>query len=474
MSLRPEELRAVAAELKQHLVGAFVQKAHAPLPRLCFLELRVPGQSVRICISAEPQFARLSVADARIPSPESPPPFQQWLRRELIGARLADVALIDPYVVRLLFETKERQRAVIAELRGSGANIFLVDDTDRVLAAAIPEGERTRPGATWTLNPTPPEEVPKEGPARLKPEDASMFATAEAAEALFGARERQRRAQEIRKRLTGPVRARLGRVDRTKAKVEADAARGEDAEAHREQGELIAQNLHRIGRGEKTAKVTRWTEEGPQEVEVTIDPRRTPKEQADWHFHQYKRLTRGVDHALRRLIELEEERERLARELEVLDARSDEDLLEHVSLIAQPAKKGPEKGKPYKEFVAATGARILVGRSSEANDELTFRIARPFDLWLHARGVPGSHVILECQKNQDVPPEALLDAATLAHHHSTLKGEPRGEVAYTQVKFVKKQKGGGPGQVIFTRDKSIVVRVEPERLERLMRARAEG
>ena len=93
-----------------------------------------------------------------------------------------------------------------------------------------------------------------------------------------------------------------------------------------------------------------------------------------------------------------------------------------------------------------------------------------YDVWLHARGVPGSHVILEAVKNQEIHPEALLDAAHLAHHHSQQKNEPRGEIAWTQAKFVKKQKGGPPGAVTFTRDRSIALRVDPSRIERLLKS----
>jgi predicted ribosome quality control (RQC) complex YloA/Tae2 family protein len=64
-----------------------------------------------------------------------------------------------------------------------------------------------------------------------------------------------------------------------------------------------------------------------------------------------------------------------------------------------------------------------------------------------------------------------LDAAHLALHHSGAKGEPRGEVSWVPVKFVKKVKGGAPGQVLYTREKTLVVRMEPERLERLLKTR---
>jgi predicted ribosome quality control (RQC) complex YloA/Tae2 family protein len=117
------------------------------------------------------------------------------------------------------------------------------------------------------------------------------------------------------------------------------------------------------------------------------------------------------------------------------------------------------------------GQRIWVGRGSEDNDALTFKVAKPFHLWLHARGQPGSHVVVPLEKGMEVAQEVLLDAAHLALHHSGAKGEPRGEVSYVPVKFIRKVKGGAPGQVLFSREKTFMVRMEPERLERLLKTR---
>ncbi|HZA13998.1 MAG TPA: hypothetical protein VE618_05865, partial [Myxococcaceae bacterium] len=74
MALRGSELRQVMEEIDARLAGAFVQKAHSPLPRLCFLELRRPGHSVRLCVSAEPGFARISLARQRLPALSEAPP----------------------------------------------------------------------------------------------------------------------------------------------------------------------------------------------------------------------------------------------------------------------------------------------------------------------------------------------------------------------------------------------------------------
>ncbi len=138
MSLRPSEFDQVCRELNASLSGAFVQKAYAPLPRLCYLEVRLPGRSVLLCLSAEPGVARLSVADARFPAPGEPPAFQRWVRQELIGAKLVGVFHDAPWRVRLSLEHRELKRSLLGELRGTAGNLLLVDGEDRVLAVSVP------------------------------------------------------------------------------------------------------------------------------------------------------------------------------------------------------------------------------------------------------------------------------------------------------------------------------------------------
>jgi predicted ribosome quality control (RQC) complex YloA/Tae2 family protein len=112
-----------------------------------------------------------------------------------------------------------------------------------------------------------------------------------------------------------------------------------------------------------------------------------------------------------------------------------------------------------------------VGRAGEDNAALTFEVARPHHLWMHARGIPGAHVVVPLDRGEDVRQETLLDAAHLALHFSRAAGEPRGEVAWTRARLVKRVKGGAPGQVTYTGEKVLAIRVEPTRLERLLRSR---
>ena len=100
-------------------------------------------------------------------------------------------------------------------------------------------------------------------------------------------------------------------------------------------------------------------------------------------------------------------------------------------------------------------------------------MARPNDVWLHARGLPGAHVVLPLSPRQQVPEEALLDAAHLALHFARGRGADKGEVSYTRAKFVRRAKGQPAGTVTYSQERTLLLRVEPERLERLLGSREE-
>jgi predicted ribosome quality control (RQC) complex YloA/Tae2 family protein len=479
MSLRPTELEQVVAEVGSRLAGAVVQKAWCPLPRLSYLELRVPGRSFLLCLCAEGELSRISVAAERFPTPGEPAPFQRWLRQELTGFKLqsAQWREAERVVVLGFHKEEEGSRRLVLELSSPGG-LVLLSESGRVLMLSgegFAQRRSLHAGAEWTPPvPLPPEALEKARSAasRLEPVAGDFAPYAEAAERLLGAKDKTSRAESIRRLLAQPYRARLKRSGKTLEKVRAEAARGPEAEEHRRVGELLTQNLHRLRRGATEVTLTSYTESGVEEVQVKVDPKRTPKEEVDWRFHQYKRLLRGVEQARRREAELSREVAHAQRALEQLEKMDEAALLAQVEVLHVPAgEEGPQEGRPYKEYVGHGGQRIWVGRGSEDNDELTFKVARPFHLWLHARGLPGSHVVVPLEKGMEVAQEVLLDAAHLALHHSGAKGEPRGEVSYVPVKFLRKVKGAAPGQVVFSREKTFLVRMEPERLERLLKTR---
>jgi predicted ribosome quality control (RQC) complex YloA/Tae2 family protein len=127
------------------------------------------------------------------------------------------------------------------------------------------------------------------------------------------------------------------------------------------------------------------------------------------------------------------------------------------------------RAENYRRFVSAEGYQILVGRDNEQNDRLTLRTANGNDLWLHVGGGrAGSHVVIRLPKQKTASLETLLDAAALAVHFSKARGEARIDVVYTHKKHVRKPKGLPAGAVVPSQTKTITVRADAARLQRLL------
>ena len=124
-------------------------------------------------------------------------------------------------------------------------------------------------------------------------------------------------------------------------------------------------------------------------------------------------------------------------------------------------EKAKIKNLPYHEF-EYEGWQIFIGRNAKANDELTLKVANKDDLWLHAKDVAGSHVIIRQKPGQNFPTKVIETAAALAAANSKRKTDSLCPVIYTLKKFVRKMKGAPAGQVIV--EKEEVVLVEPSNL----------
>ena len=135
---------------------------------------------------------------------------------------------------------------------------------------------------------------------------------------------------------------------------------------------------------------------------------------------------------------------------------------------AAPKKREPQTHSAYRTFVASGNRRIFVGKGAADNDTLTVTIARPHDHWLHARGIHGAHVIIPRDNNAQIPPALLSDAAHRAAHFSDARGERLIEIQHTEKRYVRKPKGAAPGAVLVDREKVLVLRVESDRITRLL------
>jgi len=286
------------------------------------------------------------------------------------------------------------------------------------------------------------------------------------------------------------------KLERRLRAVSADLVKMDDARELIDAAQWLVGLAHKAKRGTKALDYTDWSTGVAVDRTLALDPARPPKEQVEAMFRRAKRLKLGRVHTERR-------RDECARAIAVLaqassraqsDACTFEDLaaLEREAKTAAPKEfslnagnggkayggvvhgarrsgtESRDKGASYRVFVSGTGTPILVGKGSTSNEELTFRVAKPHDLFLHAKGATGAHVIVPLARNQSCNAETLVEAAMLAAHFSAARDELHADVTYVPRKFVRKPRGGAPGQVLLEREKVLALRVDPERLRALL------
>lgn len=179
-------------------------------------------------------------------------------------------------------------------------------------------------------------------------------------------------------------------------------------------------------------------------------------------FAQYKKLGASLSHLERREADLQSQAAMLEELRWEAERVASEDLGELDEAVARLAGRAPSSAAPARrrrrvplEVRTPAGSRIVVGRSPVENAHVTFVLARPGDLWFHARGVPGAHVILSRDDRSEPPAEDVAAAASLAAQHSKAKASAKVAVDYTLRKYVRKQRNAAPGLVWYTNAKTI-------------------
>lgn len=234
----------------------------------------------------------------------------------------------------------------------------------------------------------------------------------------------------------------------------------------REKYKIYGELLHTYGyeakEGDKSMKVINYYD--GNELTIPLDPELTPMENAAKYFDKYGKMKRTYEALTGLTKETEEELHYLESVMIALDmAREEEDLTqikEELVLSGYIRKKGSHKkekltGKPL-HYISSDGYHMYVGKNNYQNEEITFRLAEGGDWWFHAKGMPGSHVIVKC-KGAELPDGTFEEAARLAAHYSKGKGQDKVEIDYIQKKHVKKPNGSKPGFVVYYTNYSMMI-----------------
>ncbi len=291
-----------------------------------------------------------------------------------------------------------------------------------------------------------------------------------------------------RDRLRRALAKAVARVGRRVAAVKADLERTNAADAMALRAHLFVAAAGAAPRGAARLEAVDWSTGEPVAAELPIDPARGAREQIDGMFRRARRLKEGARIAERRLADAQGALAGLESALaglgapepdfDALEARARDAAPRDFKLsegsAAQPAGGGrARRGAtrlPYRTFAGGSGSLVLVGRGAADNDALSLHVARPHDLWLHAKDRNGAHVIVPLDRGASCPPDLLVEAAHLAAHFSDARDERVVDIQYTPRRYLRKPRGSGPGFVVVEREKVLVLRREDAILRRLLEA----
>ncbi|GAB4413203.1 MAG: NFACT RNA binding domain-containing protein [Anaerolineales bacterium] len=250
-------------------------------------------------------------------------------------------------------------------------------------------------------------------------------------------------------------------VARRRQALERELPSSDEVNRLLECGQVLLAHLGEIRKGQTQVALPDLS---GQPLTVDLNPDETPLENAQRYFKAYQKARAALEEVPQRLESLAAEEAYLAQlgaDLAMATTRPEID--EVAAALAEAGyvreRTGPRsRPRPAKPLTLRSpdGFTVLVGRNSRQNEEVTFRMAAPDDLWLHVRGLPGAHVVIR-SGGRAVPEATLEFAARLAAYHSSARGEPSVQVDWTQRKHVRRLPGGKPGMVRYSHEQSVVV-----------------
>jgi predicted ribosome quality control (RQC) complex YloA/Tae2 family protein len=278
---------------------------------------------------------------------------------------------------------------------------------------------------------------------------------------------RQRNIDRDKKEIETRLSNELKKAERALNALTAELAAEDRSRVYKETGVLLMANPNAETKGRDTIELPNSVD-SKNTISVRVDPKKSAIQNAEQYFERARKARQSRKEAERRIVSVERRYRDLEGLASQLDSVGDPKELKLffsrnqkiLSSIGIRMSKDTKEELPFRVFRVTGGYEVWTGKSSANNDLLTMKYAKPADLWFHARGASGSHVVLKTGGSGDsVPKEAIQQAASIAAYYSKMKTSKYVPVAVTERKYVRKRKGDPPGTVVVSREK--VMMVEP-------------
>ena len=295
---------------------------------------------------------------------------------------------------------------------------------------------------------------------------AAYPTVSEALEKYFGARDQKDRISQKSASMVKLLKGQIERCEKKLAQQEEDLAGAARMEEYRLMGELINANLWQLRKGPTQVELPNFYDENGSTLVIPLDNQLTPAQNAQRYFKRYQKARSAREMAAEQRVKTLAELDYLEGQLLDVGKCVGESELEEIRQEltrtgyirhgqSRRQQRALPKSKPY-HYRSSDGIDIFVGKNAAQNDRLTTS-ARPDEMWLHAKDMPGSHVIV--RHEGDLPDQTLKEAAILAAWYSKGQRSSSVPIDYTLRKYVKKPGGAAPGMVIYTHQHTLYMTV---------------
>jgi predicted ribosome quality control (RQC) complex YloA/Tae2 family protein len=475
-----QTIKEIVAELERLLPDRFLGKVFQLSDHSLAVDFGLKGRGY-LFIGVDPAAPRLYLINRTVRELEkaSAPPsaFAQAIRGSLGGGRLLSVKKDeDERVVRFSFEVTDElgdvlNRTLVAQLTGRSANLFLLAPTGVIThALRTTRGEGQQVSEQYSQ---PPQD--KTGSKEVEITRGNAPTISAALDEHYRKLEQQQAFEAFARKLLGDLRKEISKRKKLKTNLNEDLVAHGNPGEHKRLGDLLLANIATAEREGDKVRLTDYYAEGSPTIEVQVDANTSLQDAAGESFSRYTKSKRAVEEIGTRLAQIDRELEQLTDKQAKLEEAIASGVESALTKFGDREPKPRATGKKKKEAAILPGLRhyrssdgyeVLMGRTARDNDKLTFRVARPNDLWLHAGDYPGSHVIVRNSSRKEIPHRTIIEAAQLAAKFSQAGKDSKVAVHYTQRKFLTKPKGAASGLVRLSTFRTITV--EPkEAIERL-------
>ncbi len=396
--------------------------------------------------------------------------FNQYLNSHISGKLITEVQQTPgDRVVSLTIRSEEGPILLILRFYStSRANVIVCDQDLTILDILYrrpAQGEIS--GQTLTL------EEPKGDPMRFSvreyPEEKSFNSFIEETYLTDRKDEKSYLVSAITQRFESDLAELMTERDRTISSLDTCS----NGEEYKMAGDLLASNIHQVKPGSLSLTLTDW--EG-NTVDIALKRDLSPGENLNRYYQKYHKEKNRKEHLTESLRSVSSRIEELQKRIEDFGEGKELPMGELRRLAGHEQKSREEVKYAQAPGLYLSNGRcdLLVGRNAKENEQLLRSYARGNDYWMHTRDVPGGYVFIKTAKNKNVDLETIIDAGNLAIHYSKAKGQHKVDLYFTQVKYLKKVKGGKAGLVLPTQEKNYTIDYDEKRVAKLLGNRGNG